>query len=68
MRFKSLARRRYESIFDSYDDPAEQQHLIEQRQVMKHIGRPEDIAMRPPSCPAMKPHSSPAPNSLWTVA
>jgi NAD(P)-dependent dehydrogenase (short-subunit alcohol dehydrogenase family) len=32
-----------QSIFDSYDDPAEQQRLVEQRQVMKRIGRPEDI-------------------------
>jgi NAD(P)-dependent dehydrogenase (short-subunit alcohol dehydrogenase family) len=31
-----------QSIFDSYDDPAEQQRLVEQRQVMKRIGRPED--------------------------
>lgn len=32
-----------QSIFDSYDDPAEQQRLVEQRQVMKRIGRPEDV-------------------------
>jgi NAD(P)-dependent dehydrogenase (short-subunit alcohol dehydrogenase family) len=32
-----------QSIFDSYDDPAEQQRLVEERQVMKRIGRPEDI-------------------------
>lgn len=32
-----------QSIFDGYDDPAEQQHLVEQRQVMKRIGQPEDI-------------------------
>jgi hypothetical protein len=32
-----------QSIFDGYDDPAEQQRLVEQRQVMKRIGRPEDI-------------------------
>ncbi len=32
-----------QSIFDSYDDPAEQQSLVEQRQVMKRIGQPEDI-------------------------
>jgi NAD(P)-dependent dehydrogenase (short-subunit alcohol dehydrogenase family) len=32
-----------QSIFDSYDDPAEQQRLVEQRQVMKRIGHPEDI-------------------------
>ena len=32
-----------QSIFDSYPDPAEQQRLVEQRQVMKRIGRPEDI-------------------------
>ena len=32
-----------QGIFDSYDDPAEQQRLVEQRQVMKRIGRPEDI-------------------------
>ncbi|HAL62623.1 MAG TPA: hypothetical protein DCP08_09500 [Chloroflexi bacterium] len=32
-----------QSIFDSYDDPAEQQRLVEQRQVMKRIGRPQDI-------------------------
>ncbi len=32
-----------QSIFDSYPDPAEQQRIVEQRQVMKRIGRPEDI-------------------------
>jgi NAD(P)-dependent dehydrogenase (short-subunit alcohol dehydrogenase family) len=32
-----------QSIFDGYDDPAEQQRLVEQRQVMKRIGRPEDV-------------------------
>jgi NAD(P)-dependent dehydrogenase (short-subunit alcohol dehydrogenase family) len=32
-----------ESIFDSYDDPAEQLRKVEQRQVMKRIGTPEDI-------------------------
>jgi len=32
-----------QSIFNSYPDPAEQQRIIEQRQVMKRIGRPEDI-------------------------
>lgn len=32
-----------QSIFDSYDDPAEQQRQVEQRQVMKRIGLPEDI-------------------------
>jgi NAD(P)-dependent dehydrogenase (short-subunit alcohol dehydrogenase family) len=32
-----------QSIFDGYDDPAEQQRLVEQRQVMKRIGQPEDI-------------------------
>lgn len=32
-----------QGIFDSYPDPAAQQHLVEQRQVMKRIGRPEDI-------------------------
>jgi len=32
-----------QSIFDSYDDPAEQQRQVEQRQVMKRIGKPEDI-------------------------
>lgn len=32
-----------QSIFNSYPDPAEQQRLVEQRQVMKRIGRPEDI-------------------------
>lgn len=32
-----------QSIFDGYDDPAEQQRLTEQRQVMKRIGVPEDI-------------------------
>jgi len=32
-----------QSIFDSYPDPAGQQRLVEQRQVMKRIGRPEDI-------------------------
>jgi NAD(P)-dependent dehydrogenase (short-subunit alcohol dehydrogenase family) len=32
-----------QGIFDSYPDPAEQRRQIEQRQVMKRIGRPEDI-------------------------
>jgi NAD(P)-dependent dehydrogenase (short-subunit alcohol dehydrogenase family) len=32
-----------QSIFDSYADPAAQQRAVEQRQVMKRIGRPEDI-------------------------
>jgi len=32
-----------QSIFNGHDDPAEQQRLVEQRQVMKRIGRPEDI-------------------------
>ncbi len=32
-----------QSIFNSYPDPAEQQRQVEQRQVMKRIGRPEDI-------------------------
>ncbi|MBE2270642.1 MAG: glucose 1-dehydrogenase [Anaerolinea sp.] len=31
------------SIFDSYPDPAQQQAEVERRQVMKRIGRPEDI-------------------------
>ncbi len=32
-----------ESIFNKYDDPVEKLHLIEERQVMKRIGIPEDI-------------------------
>jgi len=32
-----------QSIFDSYADPAGQQRAVEQRQVMKRIGRPEDV-------------------------
>lgn len=32
-----------ENLFSSYDDPAQQQHSVEQRQVMKRIGTPEDI-------------------------
>ncbi len=32
-----------QSIFDSYPDPAEQRRQVERRQVMKRIGRPEDI-------------------------
>ena len=32
-----------QGIFDSYDDPAEQQRIVEQRQVMKRIGVPEDV-------------------------
>lgn len=32
-----------QGIFDSYSDPAAQQRAVEQRQVMKRIGRPEDI-------------------------
>lgn len=30
-------------LFNSYDNPVEQQHAVEQRQVMKRIGTPEDI-------------------------
>ena len=32
-----------QSIFDSYDNPADQQLAVEKRQVMKRIGIPEDI-------------------------
>lgn len=32
-----------QSIFDGYDDPAGQQQAVENRQVMKRIGIPEDI-------------------------
>lgn len=32
-----------QSIFDGYDDPDEQQKAVEERQVMKRIGKPEDI-------------------------
>jgi len=32
-----------ERLFDTYDDPKAQQSLIEDRQVMKRIGTPEDI-------------------------
>jgi len=32
-----------QGIFDSYDDSAEQQRIVEKRQVMKRIGIPEDI-------------------------
>jgi NAD(P)-dependent dehydrogenase (short-subunit alcohol dehydrogenase family) len=32
-----------QGIFDSYPDPAAQQQAVEQRQVMKRIGRPEDV-------------------------
>jgi len=32
-----------QSIFDSYPDPEAQRKAVEQRQVMKRIGRPEDI-------------------------
>jgi NAD(P)-dependent dehydrogenase (short-subunit alcohol dehydrogenase family) len=32
-----------QSIFDSYSDPAGQQRTTEEHQVMKRIGRPEDI-------------------------
>jgi NAD(P)-dependent dehydrogenase (short-subunit alcohol dehydrogenase family) len=32
-----------QSIFDSYDDPADQRAQVERRQVMKRIGQPEDI-------------------------
>jgi NAD(P)-dependent dehydrogenase (short-subunit alcohol dehydrogenase family) len=32
-----------EDIFNSYDNPSEQKHSVEQRQVMKRIGSPEDI-------------------------
>lgn len=30
-------------LFSNYDNPAEQQRMVEQRQVMKRIGTPEDI-------------------------
>ncbi len=30
-------------LFGTYDDPAQQQRLVEERQVMKRIGTPEDI-------------------------
>lgn len=32
-----------QSIFDGYENPEEQRRAVEQRQVMKRIGRPEDI-------------------------
>jgi NAD(P)-dependent dehydrogenase (short-subunit alcohol dehydrogenase family) len=32
-----------EDIFNSYDDPVQQRQSVEQRQVMKRIGTPEDI-------------------------
>lgn len=32
-----------ESLFNSYDDPTAQRRLVEERQVMKRIGTPEDI-------------------------
>ncbi|MEO0011636.1 MAG: hypothetical protein RLZZ535_25, partial [Cyanobacteriota bacterium] len=32
-----------EQLFNTYDDPKAQQKLIEDRQVMKRIGTPEDI-------------------------
>lgn len=32
-----------ESIFARYPDPAAPQRLVEQRQVLKRIGRPEDV-------------------------
>jgi hypothetical protein len=32
-----------QSIFDAYDDPAEQRRLVEERQVMRRIGQPEDV-------------------------
>jgi len=32
-----------QGIFNGYPDPTGQQHAVEQRQVMKRIGRPEDI-------------------------
>lgn len=32
-----------QSIFNSYDDPEAQRKAVEERQVMKRIGRPEDI-------------------------
>lgn len=32
-----------QSIFNNHDDPLEQQRQVEQRQVMKRIGTPEDI-------------------------
>ena len=32
-----------QGIFDSYPDPADQRRQVEQRQVMKRIGQPEDI-------------------------
>ena len=35
-----------QGIFDSYDDPAEQQRLTERRQVMKRIGTPGGYRLR----------------------
>ncbi len=32
-----------ENLFNSYDDPTAQRRLVEERQVMKRIGTPEDI-------------------------
>ncbi|BAZ70766.1 short-chain dehydrogenase/reductase SDR (plasmid) [Fischerella sp. NIES-4106] len=32
-----------ENLFSSYDNPVEQRHLVEKRQVMKRLGTPEDI-------------------------
>ena len=32
-----------QSIFDSYDDPAAQREAVERRQVLKRIGKPEEI-------------------------
>lgn len=32
-----------DSLFSTYDNPEEQRYLVEQRQIMKRIGTPEDI-------------------------
>jgi NAD(P)-dependent dehydrogenase (short-subunit alcohol dehydrogenase family) len=48
-----------QSIFDSYDDPADQQRQVERRQVMKRIANRKISAMRRFSWQATRLHSSP---------
>jgi len=56
-----------QSIFDSYPDPAGQQQAVENRQVMKRIGRPGDIVRQQHFWRVMKRPSSPVLNYSLTV-
>jgi len=54
--------------FDGYTDPTGQQREVERRQVMKRIGRPEDIGYAAAFWRVMKPPSSPERSFSWTAA